>query len=378
MPPKRIIKPNKFNPKKLASILNEVGCVSFPMFNDSQVKEFNEMMIEDMNAFPEYKTIPTNETTGSRFVMGAFGALGNPASFHCRTVRNIRLAEYKKIKKIIKALVKLMYGTNASKKNMEQMFDRIGFRIKGDSLGSESYHRDESIIHHQDDFMLGGWVNLDTDQNQYFSFCPGTHSTVRDKPKTGFRPIPKEEAVKYRKVSALIEIPPGHHVLFFSHIVHEVKPGKIKKNTLRLFSGFRITETSRPMLCQCSTDGTGTGEHKCQGDGTCHIKNIIQQRAIALPSGQSPPLFSSNHYRWRNRLIEFGTNFHSEFIKTVNGKDGVVWKCAKPKITEGLVDLAERCPSKFKDAPYEAYSDKELSHHIPRPLIRKNSKKRKR
>ena len=381
MPPKRIISPNKYEPKRIAAILNEVGCVSFPMFTASEVKELNESLLKEMNAFPEYITTPTNETTGSRFVMGAFGALGNPASFHCPTVRKIRLAEHKRIKKVMKALIKLMYDSEASKrKNMETMIDRLGYRIKGDTLGSESYHRDESIIHHPDDFMMGGWVNLDVEQTQYFSFCPGTHSSVRDEPKTGFVTIPRKEAAEFRKVSALIEIPPGHHVLFFSHIVHEVKPGKIKKNTLRLFSGYRITETTRPMLCQCPVSDRGSGEHKCPGNGTCHIRNIVHQRSIALPSGQHPPLFSSNHYRWRDRLIEFGSQFHPEFKKTVNGKDGVVWQCAKPKIVEGLVDLAERYPSKFRDAPYQEYTDKELSHHLPRPLFRKNlnSKKRKR
>lgn len=118
-----------------------------------------------VRTFPEYLS-PENPST--IFVQGAFGALGNPASFHNPVVRHLRT------NMMFRAIN--LFGPIAGEKKLEQLINRMSIRRQGTSLGKESWHRDQDQCL-PGDFIFSGWVNLDLQNEQRFSCIPGSLSS---------------------------------------------------------------------------------------------------------------------------------------------------------------------------------------------------------
>lgn len=100
----------------------------------------------------------------------------------------------------------------------------MSLRRKGSRLTEESWHRD--VAEHQlpGDVVYGGWINLDLKESQFFSCVPSTHKDRAQGTASGFALI-KDEASKkaFAARRKLIEVPPGHQILFHQNIVHEVR-----------------------------------------------------------------------------------------------------------------------------------------------------------
>ena len=62
-------------------------------------------------------------------------------------------------------------------RKLEQCFDRLLYRIPGQSPTAETMHRDEALCALEKDVVFGGWVNL-SGMPQTFSCCPRTHKMV--------------------------------------------------------------------------------------------------------------------------------------------------------------------------------------------------------
>jgi len=240
-----------------AAEYHQRGVVVIPALSPDELQAYNAHFQYAMTQFPEY--LHTPETV---YVLGGFGAFGNPASFHHPAVRHLRYRLMSTAIPLFTAIAPGMY--------IEQLFDRTSVRRKGTAPSAELWHRDKSPT---TDTVLGGWVNLDLNNTQNFSCVPGTHNEVVT--GAGFEKFTPEEGREFKERRKLIECPPGHWIVFNQHLVHEVLSKKAQQDSLRQYIGFRLTRSTAPLF-----DNTTV---------------FIEQGVPLLPSGQRPPMYAANH-----------------------------------------------------------------------------------
>jgi hypothetical protein len=82
---------------------------------------------------------------------------------------------------------------------LQQLFDRLSQRRKGDRISGESFHRDESKKAPAGDIIFGGYINLDKPGSppQFFSCVPGSHLLPGDPriSKEGFNKITDKKEI---------------------------------------------------------------------------------------------------------------------------------------------------------------------------------------
>lgn len=262
------------------SELLENGVMVLP--GPENISEVLKNFLEDQIEFTE-----KNPKHG--FVMGGFGAFGNPTSFHHPEIRKIRkLAHQHLWDRFSKTFIR---------KKLELLFDRFAIRRKGTSTTGESWHRDVGKKS-EGDIIYGGWINLDKPgcDPQKFSCIPKTHIYEKDE-KTGFVRFDKDDIDYTQK--KIYEIPPGHIIIFNQDIMHEVLTRKSKFDSYRLFLGWRITEQTEPLFD--------------------HSKIIDEQGVPFIPSSQIPVLYGKMHLmNWKTRVEEFSSCVKPEFINPKN------------------------------------------------------------
>lgn len=248
-----------------AKTLYEDGVVVVKVLND--VKEWNELFWKISDDFQEYKV----KGKDVKRVLGGFGAYGNPSSFHHTEIRKMRKFIHDNFSvPFFKAYeeYRLTRETNSQKRHLEILFDRMcQRRLAFGKPQAESWHRDISPDISASDSIFGGWINL-SNEDQKFSCVPKTQFDPVD--ETGFVPQAKQKGTTYK-------VPKGHIVVFFQNILHRVSSSGVKdKPSIRLFFGHRLTLSDQPLF-----------ENK-----EYHINT---QAVPQLPSGQYPPMYSSNH-----------------------------------------------------------------------------------
>lgn len=264
-------------------------------------------------------------------VQGGFGALGNPSSFHHPFVRKMReMCEAT----ILDADVLPLHG-----RRLEQCFDRLMRRVKGQSPMGESWHRDEAENTLPGDDIFGGWINLDLEP-QKFSCAPGTHleAGARDR-NAGFAKITDPRAkAHYAGISTVAEIPPGHMLVFYERLVHEVISVKAKRLMRRMFLGWRATIAREPLFGTNVTNEWMTTQHppkiksgqkpQMYGDlhENCHQKRLLDwtEAGVYVPQCISPVVITgkANKYvgethprihRYMKSLVEYGLPLHKAY-----------------------------------------------------------------
>lgn len=276
------------------------------------------------SSFPEF-TLNT-----SPLVLGGFGAYGNPSSFHNPLVKELR-------KKCLDVVINNGIFTrflqemnmNSHEYKIEVLFDRVLHRYKDQKPVSETAHRDitpQSELH-DGDYVFGGWLNLSKD-DQHFICKPGSHLDIQDTKTSamapsGFNKLSKEStAINYTPFRQEITVKPGCLIIFPQHILHEVLSIKSKHEQKRLFIGWRLTKSNSLIF----------ENQKIQA-----VRNLS---VPLLPSGQTPPMYSSNHasvfknkqfnyisptYKLKGTLIDW---LKSSFIDKVKNKfvNGTMYK----------------------------------------------------
>ena len=248
-----------------------------------------ENISEVLKNFMDEQIEFTDRNPKHGFVMGGFGAFGNPTSFHHHEIRNIR--------KIVHRHLWDRFSKTFPDKKLEMLFDRFAIRRKGTSTTGESWHRDVGKKL-EGDIIYGGWINLDKPgcDPQKFSCIPKTHIYEKDE-KTGFVRFDKDDIDYAQK--KIFEIPPGHIIIFNQDIMHEVLTRKSKFDSYRLFTGWRITDSEEPLFD--------------------HSEIIRSQGVPFIPSAQIPVLYGKMHLmNWRIRLNEFSSCVKPEFINPKN------------------------------------------------------------
>lgn len=173
---------------------------------------------------------------------GSFKAFGFPSSFHGKHVRMLRWYIYKRLCDLgfLQA-----FGERATRRYVSILLDRFRKQPAGASIGGEKYHRDESSGGEVDDINFGGWINLSGEGvNQYFSCLRKTQLATNE--KRGFsQQTPTPEQLEMRTVYA---VPPGHLILFYQNILHQVHATKLKATSTRLHFGIRFTDSEAPLF----------------------------------------------------------------------------------------------------------------------------------
>lgn len=279
--------------------LHEHGVIAVPVFDEERRAKYEQRVFDAMDEFPEYKR------SGRKVqrVLGGFGALGNPSSFHHPTIQALRA----KVKEDISVPLFRRYRRRAGLR-LEVLFDRLCVRCEDFGAPTkETWHRDVydgpkyglRPLPEKDE-VFGGWINLSS-QDQRFVGIVGSHvgETARDAQRQGggFAQL-SEEQIRAERVNERLAaqsnrtfgsiradanghvlVPPGHMLIFYQRLLHSVAGGKQPKEPqLRLFFGHRLTTEETPLF---------------------PLDAVLTNNAVPrIASGQVPPMYSQNHYIW--------------------------------------------------------------------------------
>lgn len=265
-------------------------CVINPNWmNDDIRKDLRKEFIQTCHDFPEFDQSKVKDDV---YVLGGFSALGNPGSFHNPFVRKLREWCMWSVVPILSPLAK--------GRKLEQAIDRMMYRTPGKKVASESWHRDEAPKAEETDDVFGGWINLD-EKSHYFSCIPGSHIGVSQ--HSGFGKVAKEDVDVSKKTK--IEIPPGHIIVFFERILHEVSTSKVPKDGItRLFLGWRLTHSSTSLY---------------------DMVEVFDSQAVPnIKSDQVPAMYSTYHkIAWVDMLEAFSGSFKEVCLvgEKIKGRD---------------------------------------------------------
>lgn len=310
-----------------ATDLARHGVAVLPMLCETtELAAVNAHLFRCMDEFPEYAV----KGRHTQRVLGGFGALGNPSSFHHPFVRKLRRDIKKRIAdRLFRPYARHRYGEQrAQTVRLEKLFDRLCVRNKTlfGSVSGELWHRDTYDAKKglrplprtlpsstgdddaaEEDLLFGGWLNLDVQTTQVFLGLLGSHHHPLGEMPTqqaGFAPIARSahatldaqlkaqatqdagERLRFDARTGGILVPPGHAIVFRHAIVHKVAapppPSRLQMDeaqltSLRLFCAYRLTTESSPLFA--------------------NTLDVMRSGAVPhLPSGQIPPMFSQNHY----------------------------------------------------------------------------------
>ena len=211
-----------------ADHLKTHGWITVKVLDKDELELFRKDLLEQIARSPEFNPgLPKTH----KFAKTGFGTLGNASSFHNKVVRNLRKRAHEKVKPIFKKFV-AKYANNR-KMYLEQIVDRVMIRQNGQQATPEAWHRDQGAFALDDDFVFGGWLNLNSPDgvgNEYLSAVPG--SQLPNNPRQGFAVFEDSEKDELRRRRALLTVPPGYMLVFYENMAHEVlaKPTKMALN----------------------------------------------------------------------------------------------------------------------------------------------------
>jgi hypothetical protein len=213
-------------------------CVASP----AQLQQLQQEWDSTVRGFPEYADAVADHT----YVLGGFAALGNPGSFHNPLVR--RLREYATAVAVPALWAPYVRAAGLGRGvHLEQLVDRMLHRPPGAAASAERCHRDEGRAPcWRDDRTYGGWINLDS-QTQHFCCLPGSHRETNH--RRGMVKPAAEMKAEFESKKERVAVPPGHLLVFYEHILHEITVAKLPYASRRLFVGWRLTrESLKPLL----------------------------------------------------------------------------------------------------------------------------------
>lgn len=339
--------PSEEKYKEYSKSLLENGYTVIPLLSENELWFYHHFLKSELKNFPEYK----NADSDTIFVYGGFGAFGNPASFHNYLVRSLRL----RVMPLVVPLFKKLNEDEKKDRKLEQIIDRMAIRRIKTTVTEESWHRDQAPLPDPNDDVFGGWINLDLSGEQYFSCVPKTHRQTRD--TAGFVRLTEEEIKQAQNNKIKLTIPPGHILIFYQDLIHEVMKRMMKYNSYRLFTGFRLTTKNENIFDSRNKKIFGNDLFK-QGykiDSFNYSKLISDQGVMPLPSGQHPPMYAMNNIRYtlqRKGLTQWSENtFKNECTETKNyGGQNLI-----------LVHRFMKSLKEYDLPLYKSYSQEELS-----------------
>jgi hypothetical protein len=309
---------------KYVNELKSNGITVIPFLDLKELEKYHKDFLEETTKFPEYISPDYNEL----LVKGGFGALGNPSSFHNNTIRQLRL----QINDLAIKFFQSFQENNTKPRNLEQLFDRFSLRTKGSSTTAESWHRDIAPLKEkfQDDIVFGGWINLDLNKDQYFSCVMNTHLDEKETKGFALEKDQKSMEKKYRPLSTKIKCPPGHWIVFYQNILHEVLKITQKHGySMKQYFGWRLTYDIEPLFN--------------------NLDEIIENQGCPkIPSGQQPWMYGPSHLQFfQQDLIKWSEKMFKPICleEKINRKTGNNYKIVKrflPSLKEMNLPMYEK------------------------------------
>lgn len=268
----------------------------------------------------------------TEFVGGGFQAHGNAGSFHNPMVRWLRCHLHVAATPIYRALADMLGYTH-----LQMIPDRLMLRVQGRAATAETFHRDEAKGLPENALAFGGWFNFSTN-SVYFRCVIGTHRNAQGIIK-GF--VKVKDPKLYKGKDKLIEIPPGHMIIFQENLVHAVNGTKNKFDQYRLFTSAILSHSPNPF------------------DPKVFTHTIPNQAPFTLKSGQIsamiPKLWLVNH---TEKAKAFAPMLHDSCTYEHEVKSG------KKKGHKFRAPL-RLCPSLQElGAKYEDYTQEEIRRYM--------------
>ena len=250
------------------------------------------------------------EGAKKKYVLGTFGALGNPSSFHNELVRKLRINIWRTVAGYLDKMYPDAY--------LQCIPDRFYIRKAKETFGDPkkpSWHKDVSIPYtdsrivppNSDPVVFGGWTNLDSETDQWFSCLPG--SQTGSQTKKGFAKLTKEEAQAIEsggRRGVIRVIIPAHHCLLFNELLtHEVVYRKLPYDSVRLFTKYLISNVPINIL------GTQL-EHLIEDQGVLPLHIDLDKNGKEIV--EIPAMYAPLHNTNNPHLIEqFAQQVRPEF-----------------------------------------------------------------
>jgi hypothetical protein len=308
----------------IATDLKSNGVSVYPIPNNL-IQNFN--IAQFLKEQKEYIQIEDN----TEFVVGNFGAHGNPSSFHHPEVRQFRLGVFNFIKNSLKSSDEL------SENYLQLLPDRFSQRFRKPS--KEAWHRDASIKYDEfpNSIILGGWVNLD-EKDQFFSCILGSH--IESDPGEGFAKLSKDNKQSYKKRKTLIRIPPGYGISFDERIIHEIADVELTSISRRLYMKYHISTDSRSAF-----------------DPAVIQRAIQTQGVFPMNEWNFMPIYEKIHVMfWNDKLLEFTKNIRPEFVAPPNKKGNIY-------VQKNMISLQEAGIGMFPE-----YTEEEIQILFPNKI----------
>jgi hypothetical protein len=294
------------------------GWVAVPLLDETKLGHLRERLLNQIRHAPEI-----NPRLGKawHYAKTGFGTLNVSSSFHNAIVRNLRHKADARLKHMFAEVARTRYHGDTDV-YLEQIVDRVLIRQPGQTPTAEAWHRDESKIAELEmeeegitnahkvyrksqvgalvnDMIFGGWINLN-DFTEYLSAIPGTQ--LDNNAGEGFSTIKADQHQELNLRRRRLAVPPGHILVFFENMVHEVLPNPADERQMRLFTGFRISQNNSPffpdvedLLWTMSPMALKSGE-AAHAYGTMTWSSGVSKRSAEKPTAGTTGLL--NLQRW--------------------------------------------------------------------------------
>jgi len=274
------------------------------------------------------------EDPSAQRVIGGFGAYGNPSSAHHPEIRGLRSRVYNIAAPLFHARFPGQY--------LSMVHDRFCERAEGTSLAKDVFHQDATQSN-PNNTACGGWVNLDK-VSQWFLCCPGTHGVLVH-PDAGFTTLSPEQLAYYSTIAVLVEVPPGHLLIFNELLVHAVRASTRKKgdgSSFRMYTKWFISPDNATIFPEAQ------------------IQQMLDSQGVPQLnlSDKYFPMYAKLHAVCfgKTLLPAFSANIRAEFRETSGKHQGRVMR-HMPSLLQAGVGM-------FPD-----YTPEETAIHFPRRVV---------
>ena len=342
-----------------ATDLQTLGYVVFPVFDADEMKSISQEFVRiSMNA-PELQP----HATPKRLVMGAVGYVPLASMVYHPFFRKINERVYEKAKQLFTTLAK---GENTL---FSMLPDRLLMRFPDQKVDEKGkWHQDDAANATENDECYGGWVNLNHDETQYFKCLPGTHKPhhelfekleQKDGGRRGYANFRSKDDYELlenfwkTEGKRLVDIPPGHVLVFRETLIHTVFKNPPTDNyILRQHVSFLLSDhPSAVPLHDRPTNKKFAKRPKL-------IKYFKDQAIVPVRSGQETPVYSPfNLFPGSKRALE---DLSSHYIEA----------CKKDGLVKRFLPSMKELENASGVAMHDPMTEDEIALYLPRKLAR--------
>ena len=270
------------------------GVVVIPVFTLAEVAQHRHQLLDiELQQMPEFiYPMP-------KLVDGGFGALANPGSFHTPAVRALRKFIGVGTWALFQRVCLLEHPQDASTWRLEQLLDRVAVRPVGSATSAEDWHRDQAPTRNERVWRMGQFGPPDHRTRAGCAVLlvqPRNTSAAPRRCRLFARREEENRVQAATRARTRIEIPPGHMLVFFQNLVHEVHHRVMDYTSLRLFVGFRLTQDTRSLF-ERVLPGSKPQERRAFGGRIVRLAAVGVRRTGPAPTalGAVPSPILSKH-----------------------------------------------------------------------------------